>query len=286
MPGPTIALVGIMLESNAFAPVTTEADFRRSLYMEGAEMVDDARRAISRVPKEFCGFVQAMDDTGPWQPLPLLITGSGPWGPADQAFIDGCLERIKGMLAEAGQVDGIYVANHGAMTATASTDPDGDMLMALRAEVGADRPIVVTLDLHANISEAMAEAADLIVGYRTNPHVDMLARGEEAAFAMRRMLAGQRPKSALVKLPLVAPSVTLLTADSAYGDLIDLGQRRLSESGGAILNVSIFGGFAFSDTPKTGLSVVVTARADGAHAERLAGEIAGRLSRSMPRRCA
>jgi len=274
MPGPTIALVGMLLESNAFAPVTTEADFRGSLYMEGDAMVADARLAISRVPKELCGFVQAMDDTGPWTPLPLLITGSGPWGPADQTFVDYCRDRMVQMLAEAGPVDGIYVANHGAMTATGSLDPDGDMLAALRAQVGGDTPIVVTLDLHANISQAMADAAHMIVGYRTNPHVDMLARGEEAAFAMRRMIAGQRPESALVKLPLVPPSVTLLTADGPYGDLIDYGQRRLAESSGAILNVSVFGGFAFSDAPKTGVSVVVTARSDRTAAERLAREIA------------
>jgi len=274
MTGPTIALVGIMLESNAFAPVTTEADFRGNLYMEGAELVEDARRAISHVPKELCGFVQAMDDTGPWTPLPLLITSSGPWGPADQAFVNQCLNRITAMLAEAGPVDGVYVANHGAMTATGSTDPDGDMLMALRAQVGAEVPIVVTLDLHANISKAMAEAAHMIVGYRTNPHVDMLARGEEAAFAIRRMIAGQRPECVVVKLPLVPPSVTLLTADGPYGDLIDYGQRRQAESSGAILNVSVFGGFAFSDAPKTGISVVVTARSNRNDAERLAREIA------------
>ncbi|MFZ8302585.1 M81 family metallopeptidase, partial [Staphylococcus aureus] len=81
---------------------------------------------------------------------------------------------------------------------------------------------------------------DLVVGYRTNPHVDMLERGEEAAFALRRMLAGQAdPKCVLVRLPLTPASVNLLTNAGPYGDLIDYGQKRQAELAGSILNVSL-----------------------------------------------
>ncbi len=115
-------------------------------------------------------------------------------------------------LAEAGAVDAVYVCNHGGMTATHTFDPDGEMVTRIRKAVGPKARIVMTLDLHANISDAMVDGCDLIVGYRTNPHVDMLERGEEAAFALRRMLAGQSdPKGVLVRLPLTPASVNLLT---------------------------------------------------------------------------
>jgi len=90
-------------------------------------------------------------------------------------------------------------------------------------------------------------------------------------------LAGlARPKVAHVKLPLAPASVTLLTADGPYGELIGYGQRRQAELAGAILNVSIFGNFIFADVPDNGISIVVTARENQAAAEALAHEIAVR----------
>ncbi|MBX2886756.1 MAG: MlrC C-terminal domain-containing protein, partial [Granulosicoccus sp.] len=119
------------------------------------------------------------------------------------------------------------------------------------------------------------DAVDLVCGYRTNPHVDMIERGEEAAFQLRRILAGlAKPALAHVKLPLAPASVSLLTASGPYGELIDYGQKRQAELAGDILNVSIFGNFIFSDVPENGLSIVVTARKDKHAAETLAEEIA------------
>ena len=151
------------------------------------------------------------------------------------------------------------------------------MLERIRAAAGPDPVIVATLDLHANLSERMVDATTMLIGYQTNPHVDMLERGEEAALATRTILAGQAtPHSAFVRLPLTPPSVTLLTADGPYGELIDLAQRRRRELGGAILNATVLGGFVFGDTPKNGLSVVVTARHRPGPAAALAEEIASR----------
>jgi len=271
---PRIALLGIMLESNAFAPVATEADFRANYYREGQAIVDEARAEVSALPREMAAFVQAMDATGPWQPVPLVFANNPPWGPADWGFIAGCLEKIEAMLAAAGNVDGVYIANHGAMTTTETLDPDGEIVARVRQAVGPKAAIIVTHDLHANLSERLVESCEVLIGYTTNPHVDMLERGEEAAFTMRRLLAGLKPKSAFIRLPLTPPSVTLLTAEGPYADLIQYGQRRMRESGGAILNVTILGGFAFSDAPKNGVAIVVTAREDEGQARALAREIA------------
>jgi microcystin degradation protein MlrC len=68
--------------------------------------------------------------------------------------------------------------------------------------------------------------------------------------------------------------VTMLTAAGPYADMIDFGQTKI---GREIMNVSVMGGFAFSDTAKNGLTVVVTARRDRRNsraAEIVAQEIA------------
>ena len=273
---PRIALAGMSLESNAFAPVATEADFLARYYFEGEEILTQARRPDSVISTEMAAFVRTLDATGPWEPVPVVVTDCPPWGPVDHAFFAATVETIAAGLRESAPLEAVYVANHGAMVSTESTDPDGEMLARIRDAAGPDAAIVATLDLHANLSERMVDVADVIIGYQTNPHVDMRERGEEAAHTVRAMLAGMRPRGTLVRLPLTPPSVTLLTASGPYGELIDYGQRRKREHGGAILNVSIFGGFVFGDTPKNGLAVVVTGREDEVPARALALEIAER----------
>ena len=41
---PRIAILGMHLESNAFAPVSTEQDFRKSCYFEGDAMLAEAAK--------------------------------------------------------------------------------------------------------------------------------------------------------------------------------------------------------------------------------------------------
>jgi microcystin degradation protein MlrC len=136
-------------------------------------------------------------------------------------------------------------------------------------------PVVATFDLHANVSDRMVDLIDAFIGYRTNPHLDMRERGAEAADVLRDLLTGAKTERVRVRLPIVPPTVTLLTASGPYAEMIALGQRRRQEIGPAIVNVSAMGGFAYSDTAKNGLTVVVTARAsEGSKAAALAQELA------------
>jgi microcystin degradation protein MlrC len=88
---------------------------------------------------------------------------------------------------------------------------------------------------------------------------------------MRELLAGTRTARAFVKLPILPPQVALLSDRGPYGEAIVKGQSRVGRS---ILNVSVLGNFSFGDSPKTGMSVVVTARGDQPAADGLARELA------------
>ena len=275
MTTPKIALLGAILESNRFAPPAEMSDFTSLTWLSGDALMSEARSGTPKLATEFAAFVRAMDATGGWTPMPCMLAASHPAGPVRDAVIEEVIAKNEHMLSAAGPVDAVYICNHGAMVAEHDHDPDGLLMSRIRKIVGPDVPIIATLDLHANISGRMVDACNLIVGYRTNPHVDQIERGEEAAFSLRRILAtGVRPAIAHVKLPLVPASVTLLSAEHPYGTVIDQGQRRQAEHRGEILNVSIFGNFLFSDTPDNGLSIVVTAREDRATAEALAAELA------------
>jgi microcystin degradation protein MlrC len=277
---PRIAILGVHLESNAFAPATREADFRSLCYFAGDAILAEARAPAPALPAEVAAFVAAMDRRGPWRPVPILIAGAEPGGPVDARFLAAMLGEIRGRLAAAGPVDGVYVSNHGGMTATDDEDPDGAMLAAVRAIVGADVPVVATLDLHANISECMAESADVLLAYRTNPHVDQRERGAEAAEILAELIGGARSHTAFIRLPLTPASVSLLTASGPYAELIARGQALKTR---AIIAVSAVGGFVFSDTRKNGVAILVHARDGIASARRVALELARQAWRDRQR---
>ncbi|HEX5128718.1 MAG TPA: M81 family metallopeptidase, partial [Usitatibacter sp.] len=190
-------------------------------------------------------------------------------------FFDHFLARIRAGLAAAGPIDGVYNSEPGAASATEDPDPDGTLFATVRGIVGANTPVVATLDLHANVSGRMVEEADLLIAFLTNPHVDQRERGQEAAMAMRELLSGTRTAKAFVKLPLMPPTVTLLTNEGPgprpYGDLIRRGQAAIDAT---VMNVSVLAGFYLTDSPKAGMSVIVTTRGDAARAQQLAAELA------------
>jgi microcystin degradation protein MlrC len=279
MTKPRIAVLGFSIECNRFAPIATETDFRTRTLIGGPEMIAEARSPAPRMLGELPGFVAAMDAAGTWEPVPSLLAMAEPNGPVDQGFFDQLMHRWEKDLTEAGRLDGVYLVLHGAGLTTCDHDPEGTLLALVRRVVGPSTPVVANFDLHANVSDADVTLLNGFVGYRTNPHLDMRERGAEAAVLLHHLLAGTRTYLARIRLPIVPPTVTQLTGKDAphrpYGELIDLGQLRMTEPpyAGRVLNVSVMGGFAFADTPFNGLTVVVTATDQDA-ADGLAQEIA------------
>ena len=276
---PRIALLGFSIECNRFAPVATEADFAARTLLRGDAMVADARSAAPHMLGELPGFIADMDAAGAWEPVPILLAMAEPNGPVDQPFFDRMLAEWEQGLRHAGRLDGVYCVLHGAGLATADHDPEGTLLALVRRIVGPATPVVASYDLHANVSDANVDLVNAYIGYRTNPHLDMRERGAESAQVLRRLLGGTQTHLARIRLPIVPPTVSMLTGKDAherpYGEMIDLGQQRMHEPpyAGRVLNVSVMGGFAYADTPFNGLTVVVTAT-DADAAQSLAREIA------------
>jgi len=279
MSGPRIALLGFSIECNRFAPIAYETDFRARTLLGGDIMLTNARSAAPMMLGEMPGFVADMDAAGPWEPKPGLLAMAEPNGPVSQEFFGRMMAQWETDLRAAGELDGVYCVLHGAGLTVNDHDPEGTLLALIRRVVSDKVPVVATYDLHANVSPANVELVNAYIGYRTNPHLDMRERGAEAAQTLRRLMGGTRTYLSRIRLPIVPPTVTMLTGQDAharpYGELIDLGQRLMNEPSyaGQVLNVSVMGGFAFADTPFNGLTVVVTAL-DQDTADTLALEIA------------
>src|SRR5687767_8231614 len=105
-----IALLGLHLESNAFAPVATEADFRSLCYLEGDAILAEAGKTAPAMPAELPAFIAAMDAAGPWEAVPIVVTGCEPAGPIDHAFLLRLLADMHRRLQAAGRLDGVYIS--------------------------------------------------------------------------------------------------------------------------------------------------------------------------------
>jgi microcystin degradation protein MlrC len=271
-----VAIAGFFLECNRWSPVTTPAMFEQSVDLAGDALAAQLRGERPRLLPDTIGFVAAMDEAGPWVPVPTRVAGAQPGGPAEQPWFEALVGDIESRLRAAMPLDGVFITSHGAALTTALEDPDGELFSRIRAVVGPDVPVVAVLDLHANVTQKMTDALSALVAYRTNPHQDLRERGEEAAALMRRFLLEGPGCVALRKLPLVAPSTSQLIAPgTVYAQLIEAGQAALDAQ---VLNVSLFGGFALADSTTCGFAVAVTAR-QGARerAEQVAAQLAQRV---------
>lgn len=260
-----------MLESNSHAPVASAEEFAGYCDLAGEALAADWQRHDPLLPRTTTGFVKAMDARGPWHALPLRHAHVGASGCVDQNYFDAFCEELCERLAAALPVDGVFLSLHGAAIATQDPDPEATLLERVRGLIGPGVPLLATLDLHGNISSRMVAAADVLISYRENPHTDMFERGEDCAAALHEMLAGMRPTSAFVKLPFVPPSVTQNTAWGPYRDLIAWGQARIDAD---VIDVSVLSGFTLGDTPRNGMSVIVTTRNAPSKARELARAVA------------
>jgi microcystin degradation protein MlrC len=176
--------------------------------------------------------------------------------------------RLLADLETAGPLDGVLLDLHGAMVVEGLDDGEGDLLQAVRAAVGAV-PIAVTLDFHANVTRSMVDTATLLHGYKTYPHVDMDARGREAAARLADVVAARiRPTVAYRQLPMLPPIAGQLTTRGPMRRLYDLADAM--ETRPRVLSISIFAGFPLADIPDAGLSIYVATDGDPALAETLA----------------
>ncbi|WP_299396457.1 M81 family metallopeptidase [Pelagibius sp.] len=270
--GPRVAVGGFALESVSFLPQQTGVeDFEREA-RRGGDLID----ALSGTASVAGGFLAALEAGGA-QAVPLVHTDCSAAGPASDAAFERFRDELLQRLADDGALDGVLLFLHGAMTTPARPDPEGDLLTALRAQVGPDLPVMVAFDLHANLSPRSAALCDALFGFHFSPHVDMAETGMRAARCLLAKLEGRvDPQLALVKVPLVLPSIFTATALAPLSDLVAR-SLALPEEVPGIIDASIFCGFAYADTPDIGFSVAVVANGDKAlaqrEAERLASEI-------------
>lgn len=265
-----IALGGIVHETHTFAPGVTDLAAFEDYFLIAGDAVLDIMRG-TRTP--LGGEIAALDELG-YEIIPLLWATAMPSGLVSAEAWATLRDRLLGRLRDAGPVDGVLLALHGAMAAEGAEDPEGELLLAIRDMVGPDVPIVSVLDMHGNLSQAAVAAVDALVAFDTNPHLDTYERGREAGDILRRMVEdGLRTARALRRPPLLLSALATWTQRPPLAPVHARAQAM--EQDPRVVVIGVMGGFAYADTPHTGMSVVVTTTGDQALADRYAQELAG-----------
>lgn len=267
-----IAVGGFALESVSFLPLETGlADFEREA-RRGAALTE----GLAGTATVAGGFLDVLAAAGV-EAVPLVYTDCSAAGHASDAAFDHFRDALIAGVTEADPLDGVLLFLHGAMTTPQRPDPEGDLLQALREVTGLELPVMVAFDLHANLSQRSAELCDALFGFHFSPHVDMAETGARAArWLLARLSGAADPQLALVKPPVVLPSIFTATALAPLKDIV-AESLALPQRVPGILDASVFCGFAYADTPDLGFSVAVVADGDRALAQREAERLAGRV---------
>jgi microcystin degradation protein MlrC len=213
---------------------------------------------------ELGGFIQSLRR---WPEAPEIVglvrLPAWPGGLVDPTAFAWLVDEIRAALTRELPVDGVLLALHGSLAAQTAPDVEGRVLEAVRQLIGLKIPLVATLDLHANITQAMVDLADALVLYHTAPHIDVFETGQRGAAVLRRILVdGARPVTAFQKLPLVVPAERANTQDPAS---VSFGLRqRLQEleRDPRILAAGIATVQPWLDIPELGSAVVVVTGGD------------------------
>ena len=266
-----IAVGGFLHETNTFAPTkATYQDFVHGGGWPAMAQGDDVLKIMRNINVGLSGFIEAAEARG-WELVPTISCGASP----SAHVTKDAYERIVAVMIEgikaAGPLDAVYLDLHGAMVTEHLDDGEGEILARMRKVIGNDLPLVVSLDLHANVTPEMVEHADALIAYRTYPHVDMADTGRAAAKHLALLLkAKQKFAKAFRQLPFLIPISWQCTSDQPTKGIY----RKLAAlESDAVPTLSFAPGFPAADFCHCGPSVFAYGRTQ-ADADAAADNIA------------
>jgi microcystin degradation protein MlrC len=264
-----VSILGFLHESNTFISAPTRyADFARTSLTRDEEMV----KRWTGAHHELGGMIAGCEETG-LTVAAGMATIAVPSGAIEAKAYEQLTDELIASLKKTLPIEGLLVALHGATVSAEFPDADGEILRRIREVTGPDLPIIVTLDLHANISAEMVRNSTAIICYRTNPHLDQRERGREASLLMGRTLRGEvRPVQAIAAPPMVIQISCQYTPELPASLLYDSVREALLIPG--ILSASVAMGFYYADVAEMGTSFLAVADGDLALAQRTANQMA------------
>lgn len=243
-----ILVAGFQHETNTFAPTMATYDS----FVRGEDFPAMARGeeifGLLSVNLPISGFIKHVRAHG-HTVTPVIWAGAG----ASAHVTTDAYERITGEILQALQresYEAIYLDLHGAMVTQDIDDGEGELLARVRAIVGDDMPLVVSIDSHANVTDQMLGLSDALVAYRTYPHIDMADTGRRAGELLLHILQAQEPLHLVARrIPFLIPVNAMSTMMQPARGMYD--QLEALEAQGT-LSLSFTPGFPAADFAECG----------------------------------
>ncbi len=273
-----IAIAGFQHETNTFAP--TKAGWEAFNVGGGWPPVttgDALFEAMQGRNISCAGFIEGARASG----HELIATTWAAAAPSAQVT-DDAFERITGLICDgiraAGRLDAVYLCLHGAMVTEGEDDGEGETVARVREIVGPDLPVIVSLDLHGNMTRRFHDLVTACVAYKTYPHIDMADTGRRTADLLDRILAEGAPFKAYRQLDFLIPLSWQCTMMAPSGPIYD---RMTAMERDGVWSTSYLPGFPAADFPDCGPTVFAYG-ATQADADQAADAIAADVARLEP----
>jgi microcystin degradation protein MlrC len=265
-----IAIAQIAHETNTFSNVPTTVELFKNWEWDYKEKIIETHLEVDDY---LGGMIDKCNQLG-IEIAPTFSAYTGPSGMITKETYETLEKELITGIQNAGEIDGICLALHGAGVAEGIDDLEGYLLKALRKSIGYRIPIVVTLDLHANVTELMVQEANALLGVNFYPHTDSHVIGREAIELLGQIIQGELdPVMHLEKLPLIIPTST--TYESPAKDINELCWEWEKEQ--EILDCTFFHGFPYTDIPDVGVSVITITNGDPLLAQKVGSEVANTI---------
>src|SRR5882724_3150574 len=248
-----IVVGGFLHETNTFAPTkATYDDFVHGGGWPAMARGADVLKSIRNIIVGLAGFVEQAEAQG-WEMTPTIFSAASPSAHVTRDAYERIVKVMVDGTTAAGPFDAVYLDLHGAMVTEHLDDGEGEILARLRKVIGKEVPLVVSLDLHANVTPEMVEHADALIAYRTYPHVDMADTGRAAARHLALLLrTKQRLAKAFRQLPFLIPISWQCTNDEPSKSIY---QKLAALESEDVPTLSFAPGFPAADFPHCGPSV-------------------------------
>src|SRR3954467_310023 len=265
-----IAVGAFLHETNTFSPTrATYDDFVHGGGWPSMTHGADVLKVMPKINVGLAGFVEAAEANG-WELVPTIAAAAVPSAHVTRDAFERVMKEMVDGIAAAGPTDPVFRGRHGAMVPEHLDDGEGETLARVRKVIGDDLPLVISLDLHANVSPEMMAHADALIAYRTYPHVDMADTGRACARHLALMLKTKtRFAKAFRQLPFLIPISWQCTNDQPTKGIYE---KLAALESDAVPTLSFAPGFPAADFRDCGPSVFAYGKTQ-ADADRAADAI-------------
>ena len=264
-----IAVGQIFQEGNTFSPRPTTLETFESVHLWRG---DRLLSAFGDARVELPGFLAVLERAAV-EPVPLIAANGLAGGMVTRAAFENLMRDVETRLTQAGAIDAVLLALHGAMCVEDEPDAESEIIERVAKLLPAGTPIGISLDLHGHITKRMLKPNVFLIGYREYPHIDMYETGVRVAEMMLEVLKGKIvPCMALAKRPMIVSPSKARTVEDPLCSIVAVARKM--EADGEILHASLFPVQPWLDLPGLGFAVLVCTNGDAAGAERAAEKLA------------